>query len=105
MSNGGGSVKIGGGSITIECDKWFDHTTDADGNHVCKNQDKNMRITEVVITDDAEVVIPGKPEQQGNAYLKIDAKSLKLPEGKNIFIKVHYKGEGASAAAATGGGG
>jgi len=89
MANG--SVKIGGGSITIEFDNNFSHATDPNGNHKCEHQDKNMKITEVVITDESK--------QRGNAYLKINAQSLSLPKGKNIFVKVRYEAAAQSATA------
>ena len=76
MSNGG-SVKIGGGSITIECDKDFIHSTHSTGNHKLHHLDK--RITEVVITDESEQ----------NAYMKFDVGLL--DPGKKFLIKVNYK--------------
>ena len=84
MSNGG-SVKIGGGSITIECDKDFTYTTSSAGHHKVHHLDK--KITEVVITDESEQ----------KAYVKFDVGLL--PPGEKFFVKVNYKAaeKGATA--------
>ena len=77
MSNGGGSVRISGGSITVEFDKQFKEENGPSGKYKWRDPDK--KITEIVVTD----------ESGDTAYMKFDAGLL--PPGQIFFIKVNYE--------------